>query len=161
MIKNPFTKLQEFIKSSMPSVSKFIIYDTEDGRYIMFERYAISKYDNQVMVTRYSDEHMFKFNKLRHAVAWAVLDKNKRYWEATRLIELDIRLTALEVDIEQHKRIKNNTPDMNRYSIMLDKIQHDVALQTKFQKEIDKYIIMANDCQLKGFENELTRSSGK
>jgi hypothetical protein len=81
--------------------------------------------------------------------------------ESNRLIELDVRLTGLEIDLAQHQRIKNSTNEMDKYLLMLNKIQHDMALQNKFQSEIDKYIIMANECQLKGFEYELTRSSGK
>jgi len=161
MVKSKFDKLEEFVRYYMPAISKFLIYDTEDGQHIMFEQYSVKRMSSYISVIRYRDERTFRFNKIRHAVAWVVLDKNKKFYESNRLIELDLRLTGLEIDLLQHQRIKNSSKDLNQYMLMLNKIQHDVALQNKFQVEIDKYIIMANDCQLKGFEYELTRPSGK
>lgn len=161
MTKQHYTKIEEFVKASMPSLVKFFIYDTDDGRYIMFERYSIQKFPDKTVVNRYGDDRILNFNRMRNAVAWVVLDKNMKMWEANRLIELDLRLTGLEIDLAQHERIKKTTTDIERHDIMVNKIQHDRALHNKFQKEIDKYIIMANECQQQGFKNELTRSSRK
>lgn len=161
MTKNHYSKIEEFIRVSIPSLINFLIYDTEDGTYIMFERYRIQKRSDKTIVTRFRDDKILSFNKMRNAVAWTVLDKNNKMWEANRLMELDLKSVGLELDMAIHERIKKNTQDVERYDIMINKIQHDLALQTKFQKEIDKYIIMANECQQQGFKNELTRSSRK
>lgn len=161
MTRQNYTIIEDFVKSYIPSLSKFCIYDTDDGRYIMFERYSVQKFSDKTVVNRYRDDRVLSFNRMRNAVAWVVLDKNNKMWEANRLLELDLRIVGLEIDLAQHERIKKTTNDMERYDIMINKIQHNRALQNKFQKEIDKYIIMANDCQQQGFKNELTRSSRK
>lgn len=161
MNKQQYNKIEDFVRTVMPSLIKSLIYDTEDGKYILFERYAIQKQSNKTLVVRYGDGRQLIFNRMRHAVAWVVLDRNMRMWEANRLMELDIRYEGLEFDLAQHERILLSTNDGERYDIMTNKIQHDRALQNKFQKEIDKYIIMANECQQQGFKNELTRSSRK
>ena len=161
MNKQQYNKIEDFVRTVMPALIKSLIYDTEDGKYILFERYAIQKQNDKTLVVRYGDGRQQTFNRMRHAVAWVVLDKNMRMWEANRLVELDMRCEGLEFDIVQHERILRSTNDSERYDLMTNKIQHDRALQNKFQKEIDKYIIMANDCQQQGFKNELIRSSRK
>lgn len=152
-------KIEEFLRNSMPSLMKLLIYHNEHGHYIMFEKYAIKKISStEIIVERYRDEKEFKFSKLRNAVAWTVLDKNNKIYEANRLVELDARLIGLELDFAMHFKMKRNA-NSDKHIIILNKLQHDFDLQNKFQREIDKYIIMANERQERGFKNEPTRPS--
>lgn len=162
MINNYQEKLNELIKKTLPKLSKSLIYITDDNRYVLFEKYVINDADvNNIVVNRLSDEKIFMFGSVRNAVAWAVLDKNLLFYEADRIRELDHKIRSLMFDSRVQIKIKRNKNDLDKYSIALNKYdsaQYDIR---KFRKELDKYIHMANCCQLRGFENEIIGSTRK
>lgn len=154
-------KLENFIKTVWPSTSRYCIYDTEDGKYILFSKYSVQRIDENIVVIRLGDAEKFIFSNMKNAVSWIVLDSNKKFYEANRIIELDFRLNSVIVEQKIYQNIKKKTKDHDRYMLMLDKIDHNKSDQTKFLDELNKYIIMADSCQQQGFENELKRSSRK
>lgn len=138
---------------------KNLIYDVEDG-YILYEKYKILKQTDGYLVERFTDGTNIHFSRLRWAAAWAILDRYNKIIESKRIIELNNVLTSIEAEMIVHKRLQkigsSEVKEINRdkYLVALDK-------QKRFQWEIDKYIIMAKNCQDKGYENELTRTPGK
>ena len=160
MTKQMYSKIENMIKDLLPSLSKSLIYYNDDDSYVLFEEYIIRKIGDQVLLIRKRDEKEFVFNHIRHATAWAILDKNNKFSEAKRLIDLDIVLESVEFDKQIHIKLRNKG-DMNNYLLNTAKLQNDILRQRNFRSEIDKYITMANICQQRGFENELTRTSRK
>lgn len=141
-----------------PSLIKNLIYSIDDKKYVLFEQYVIDKKHDYYIVYRYRDDKMFEFNKLRNATTWIILDKFNKFYEAARVIDIDKKLYSISIEKNIHARIlrKAGYDDFLLYSV---KLQEDIISQKKFQNELDKYIIMAINCQQKGFENELTRTS--
>lgn len=152
-------KLEKFFNRLLPDISKKIIYQDKD-RYILFDEYSIYSNNDYYTVDRYRDEKQFNFYKLNHATAWSVLDKYNKFYEAAKILELDLKLESIKVDKEIHKKFKKEK-NSEKYMIFLSKFQQDLIKQRQFQREIDKYITVANICQRKGFENELKRTSRK
>lgn len=154
-------KLEKFIRTNIPTISKLLIYDLEENEYMLFESYSVKKIEQEISVTRLGDEFTFNFSKMKNAIAWVILDFNKKFYEANRIIELDFKLNSIIIEKKIYINIKKKTKDSGRYLLMLDKIDHNIRSEIKFRDELNKYIRMANSCQQQGFENELKRSSRK
>lgn len=153
---DPFEKIQKLVT---PSLLNCLIYNNDDGSYTLFEQYTLRKTNDVIAVYRYRDERNFTFNKMKNAVAWAILDKHNKLFEAARIIELDLKLESVNVDKLIHQKLMNSkNHDFFLYSV---KYEQDITRQNKFQRELDKYIITARMCQERGFQNELNRPSRK
>lgn len=153
---NSIEKIEKLVT---PSLLKCTFFNNDDGSYTLFEEYIITKNNDTITVYRYRDEKIYTFNKIKHAVVWAILDKHNKFYEASRVLELDLKLESVNVDKLIHRRLKKSkNHDFLLYSV---KYEQDVERQNKFQHEIDKYIMTAKICQEQGFQNELNRSSRK
>ncbi len=137
-----------------------LIYNTDEGVYILYEKYQITKNKNTCVVERFTDGSLFVFSKLRIAATWAILDRYNKIVEAKRVIDLDSKIASLQVEADIHKKLQNKGSLESR-EISRDKYLAGIAKQKQFQWELDKYIILAKKCQDKGYENELTRTSRK
>lgn len=153
-------KISEMVDRIIPELTSRLIYDTEDGNYVLFNEYVICKNNGQYQVFRYRDDNKFVFGSLRNATAWSILDWYNKIIESRRVLELDKLISSIKVDQLIHKKLQTKGNLENR-EINRDKLLHDLDKQNRFQHELDKYIIMAKTCQQKGFENELTRTSRK
>lgn len=146
--------LEKFVT---PDLVKNLIYSV-DNKWILFEKYSIEKQQEVYKVLRYRDEKQCSFGKLRNAAAWIILDKYNKFFEANRVLELDLKLSSILVDKFIHNKMLKKG-DFENFLLYSTKIQDDVLRHKKFQNELDKYITMAQNCQQKGFENELTRTA--
>lgn len=153
-------KLSDLVEKVIPSLLSNLIFDTEEGHYILFSQYYIQKINNYYECHKYSDDTKQLFSSLKNATTWSILDKYNKIYEARRVIELDSLLAGINVDKAIHKKLKSTGCLENR-EINRDKLLFDLMKQNRFQHELDKYIILAKTCQQRGFENELTRTSAK
>lgn len=156
---NKTVNINDIVNLVTPQLLNCLIYHDEDGSYKLFEQYQIVKKDNMFIVHRYRDEKQFQFFKLKHATAWSILDKYNKFHEANKILELDLKLESVKVDKLIHAKMKKKSK--HDYLIHIIKYDQDVLRQNKFQRELDKYIVMAKMCQERGFQNELNRSSRK
>lgn len=159
MNKLSFDRLEAMAGKAMNDLLKNLVYEN-DGMYIMYEQYYISKNGHAYEVYRHRDDTKRSFNRLRNAAAWCTLDYYGKLYESSRVIYLDQKLESLEIDKTIHARQKNKS-DIDMRGIAIVKYQHDLHSQKIFRGELDKYIIMAKMCQQRGFENELTRTARK
>lgn len=146
--------LEKFITKDLV---KNLIYMVND-KYVLFDQYTIEKIKDGYTVYRYRDDRVFQFNKSRNATAWIILDKFNKFYEANRVLELDLKLSSVLVDKHIHSKMAKKS-NLESYLLYMAKLQNDNMRQKKFQNELDKYITMAIICQQRGFENELTRTS--
>lgn len=159
MNKHSFERLEALAGQAMNDLMRNLIYEDE-GVYVMYEQYYITQQPGYYGVYRYRDDTQRGFNRLRNAAAWCTLDYYGKLYESNRVIYLDQKLESLEIDKSIHARQKNKS-DIDLRSIAMVKHQHDMYNQKIFRGELDKYIIMAKQCQQRGFENELTRTARK
>lgn len=161
MNKNQLKKIENVLSNVLPKVLKTIIYDDEDGNYIVYDHYIVRQESNYFMVNTLSDGiKPRRFSKIKNAIAWVILWDKHRVYEANRIEQLDTSLSALEVEKILSLRMQKKK-GMDSYLIHLIKYNEAVRKQKQFTAELDKYITMANRSQLQGFENELKRTSGK
>lgn len=152
-------KLERIARSVLPKVADKLIIDVDDG-YLMYNLYTINRHAGgtyQVNTVNNSMESIV-FNRIKNAVTWVVLYHRHQVYQARRVRELDILLASIEVSKSQHNRMKKSK-DTDVYLIHTSKLSEDNARQLQFTAELDKYITSARISQIRGFENELKRTS--
>jgi hypothetical protein len=152
-----FPLIQEKLKNMIYKIDKDLsgklIYECDD-QYILFDLYRIKPESESFIVTKEYSDISIEFGNLRNAAAWCILDKYNKIIPARRIVELDKLLTSKIVDKTIHSRLQKKN---SNYEIYRDKMLFDILRQKQILEEIDKYIIMAKECQKRGFKNELTR----
>lgn len=149
--------IEQLAEIALPKLLKCLIYKRDDDSYVLFEEYSIKKDQSSAMLHRYRDDKYYMFNSLRHATTWAILDKYNKFFEANRVRELDLKLESIQVDKAIHKKL-SRSKNLDERVIHSHKLQTDIEREKRFRNELDKYIVMANNCQQRGFQNELKRS---
>ena len=136
-----------------------IIYNDEEG-YHLYGRYLLRRINGSWTAVRHSDGKIIEFSKSRWAAAWCILDRYNRIIEARRTEELTRALDSIAVEVEIYKtRRKRYSTEAGE--ILRDKYLTNLDKQKRFQWELDKYIKLARKCQDRGYQNELTRVTGK
>ena len=147
------------VHRTMEDVIDKIILHTGDV-YVLYNQYAITTENDTVRVYRRGDGKEFIFNRRRHAVVWAILDSNYKFYEANRVRQLDHQLESIKVDKEIHAKLrKRGTLDQSLINTI--KLQNDTDRQQRFVNEMHKYIKVADICHQRGIKNELNRTSRK
>ncbi len=159
MRKIPYDKLADIAEIVLPKVLNRIIVDT-DGGYLLVNEYFIKKRTDNYYLIRRGDEKEFVFVKLRHAITYAILHKNFKMYEASRVHELDNLLDGLSLEQKLYQKYKKKKK-LDEYILHWIKLQNVFDKHSKFTDELDKYIIVAKDCQQKGFEHEINRTKRK
>ena len=128
----------------------------KDGdSYFLFGQYSINLTDNGYKVSKKGDDDTKLFYTLQNAFSWCVFDKNHKSTYLTKLEELDILVSSLDVVIAQHKKLLEkhmNSP--NKY-IYLAKLGEERYKKRKAMEEIKSYVISSKRLQGKKYdENE-------
>jgi hypothetical protein len=150
--------IEDLVRDAIPNLLKCLIYIDNSDNYILFEQYSIKKHNDYVLLKQFRDDKELKFSKIRNATAYAVLDRHNKLFEANKVFELDLKLSSIAIDKLLHDKLKRSK-DIEEHIIYTTKLQTDYVREKQFQHELDKYIIMANECQQRGFENELKRTT--
>jgi len=127
----------------------------EGDSYFLFGKYSINVTDIGYKVTKKGDENTKTFYTLQNAFSWCVFDKNLKASYLTKLEELDILVSSLDVVIAQHKKLLEkhmNSPDKYIY---LAKLGEERYKKRRAMEEIKSYIISSKRLQNKKYdENE-------
>ena len=140
-----YQRLNQVVNNTYENLIDHIVIRIND-QYVLNNQYAI-KQDRDTgtsTVTRRRDDTKHKFNSIKLALVWSVLDYNKRYHESGRVQTLDSAVASLAVERKMHERLRNR--DGAVYS---SKIQQDTTRMKKYNDEINKYIRLANTLQNK------------
>jgi hypothetical protein len=147
-------------KQSFPGLQRCLFYIDESNSYVLFNRYVISRLNECRVVHRYGDDRTFRFNSLKNATVWCILDNEDKFYEARRVSELDSLLISVQMDKLIHSRL-NKRGDVYGRAINAAKLQYDCDKERLFQAELNKYTILARDCQQRRFEHETNRTGRK
>lgn len=137
-----------------------LMYQTAPNVYVLFDKYQITKKKTQSIVIRHSDNSEQQFSTSKIATAWCILDSFNKIYESQRVIDLDKKIQSLYWEKTNLTKLQNSSRS-EQQEIFRDKLLQTLSRQKQFQYELDKYIILAQQCQSRGFEHELTRTSNK
>jgi hypothetical protein len=150
--KKKFDILKNMFNSSdLSSLMDLIIYDTKNG-YELFGEYAVTKKNNQFIVTKKKTDLKEVFYNKKLAVVWVTMYKRNRLTDANRIKDLDIMLEGAEVSLEQHKKLHAEATDLDKKSLNFIKLQEDRVKKNAIIEELDRYVLNARNWQLTRFK---------
>ena len=143
-------------KTEIQELDKFLVYKLNDNLYEMYGSHTITVNNEEYIVNKTNTYTTVKFNNLRNAVIWTIMDKTNNIVAANKLRELDIKYFGNLVEIEQQKRFIN-TKDFDRQLLAEAKLKEYIYKNSKILEEIDHYAEISNRWQHKQF-NQLIKS---
>lgn len=149
---NSLQKIENFIyKELNVNLADAAIFKHDDNNYELFNKYYISKIsENKFLVSTSYEQKTFAF--LKNAVMWCTFKRRDKFFEMSRIEELDTILSGLDIMIEQHKRLVRLNKDVDTKLIYLAKLNEDKLKKQSILNELKKYTIDAKFWQLKKFE---------
>jgi hypothetical protein len=153
MAKKDFiTTLKRVVKDKqLENLEKYLVINI-DGGYELYGEYFIKQNHNRYTVSKTGTATAVDFNILRHAVAWASLDKRGSYTDANRMILLDQLLEGASVDLQIHQNMYRKASDVEKKLIYSAKIQEDKLKKTQVTAELNTYITNAKNWQYRQFK---------
>jgi hypothetical protein len=152
---NNATKFEQFIKRELTDDIKNLIVYQENGVYELFGKYVIrSTNDGYYKVTThpFAGEHLFV--TIKNAVSWCTFDNAKRYHEARRIKDLDLRIASIDFDINIHKRMVKNAENIENKWIYIIKLEEDTFKKKMMLTEINSYINTSKMLQANRFSQK-------
>jgi len=153
MAKKDFmTTLKRVVKDKqLENLEKYLVIDVNGG-YELYGEYFITPENSRFTVTKRRTATVEQFNTLRHAVAWASLDKRGSYNDASRIILLDLLLESASVDLQIHQNMYRKASDIEKKLIYSAKIQEDKLKKSQVTAELNTYIANAKNWQYRQFK---------
>ena len=144
-------------KELKSKIRDLLIIRDDDGSYHLFGTYTIIPLNECYRVICKDDEqNIHTFSTLKHAVTWCVFDKNNKFKEVKRILDLDSTISSLEVSIAQHKKmVKDTNKDVADRYIYMAKLNEEKLKKQAAVNELNNYISISKHLQSKKFaENQ-------
>lgn len=144
-------------KELSSKIRDLLIVREDDGSYYLFGKFCIlpDSHGYFHLLDTVEKEKIHSFSSLKTAVTYCVFEKNKKYKELVRIIELDDLLGSLDAMIEQHTKLVEKTIDFDYKSILKAKLFEEKLKKRQMTTEINSYIALSKHWQTKQFaENE-------
>ena len=128
-------------------IQQYIVYEDTDGSYVLYGEYNI-KYINGFYVL--NKNHTFttvKFNFMKNAIIWAILDKYNKIAELREIENLDVTYASSNSHIELQKRLISTAKSLDILALASTKLQEEQIKIERISQRIHDYVSMANRCQ--------------
>jgi hypothetical protein len=140
-------------KSKFQNIENVAILPGNDGSYQVFGRYTVIKQDsNNIIVKLFNGDMVNSFYSMKSAICWCVFDKRGLYSSANRIINLDNKLSGLDVGISIHSKLIDKSKDMNDKFIYLAKLNEEKLQKRDMTAELNRYINDSYSWQQKQFD---------
>lgn len=148
--------IEKFLAKELYSNLKevFIIQD-ENGSYHLFNRYTIEPQSNGLFkVIPYTYTQELLFSSLKNAFTWCIFNKLNRFIESKRIEKIDHMLAALDIVMQQQKKLLAKSKDSDVKSIYRAKLHESKVRKNIMLKEIKTYINISRHWQYKKFSEK-------
>ena len=153
-------KLERFAERELKRVYTELIIDDEHGGYVAFGRYHLRPTHQAFEVYTQGNNLVGTFSNKRTAISWCVADNNNQLQLAQSIRQLDTKKQILSADIKCRRYLADRSRDNGFSEIVLTKLQPKVLQHTWVDQELEKCLNSAKYIQLRGFQNEIARTSG-
>lgn len=146
-MRNVIFRLSKIIDDEIDNVSGALIL-RKDNTYYLFGKYVIFKEDCTFIVK--TPFKKISFGKLKNALCWCILHNANRHYEAKRIYELDLRLSSIDFELLNYKKILPNTTD-DVVVIYTNSYQYKIFQRRQTLTRIKEYSDIANRIQRSTF----------
>lgn len=146
-------KFEKFLERELTGTLKdVIVIADKDGTYELFGKYKIyPTRGGYYKVSIFSTDIVYEFANVKNAVTWCTFDNAKKFHEADRIKDLDLRLCSMEVDIAIHQKMASKAKDMNTKWIYITKYEEDILKKRIMINELKSYINTSKMIQAQKF----------
>jgi|688.fasta_scaffold105560_3 hypothetical protein len=133
--------LSNFIDSELDTDLQEVLFTKDNqGKYYLFGKYVIVRLNNLYKVYCLDTRNKVDFLSLKNATAWCVLRNSGDNQGASRIHNLDLKLSSIDIDIAVHKnKIKNAKSNFGTL-ISITKLQEDTYKRRWLVSELSHYI---------------------
>jgi hypothetical protein len=155
------TKFSNVLGSiNLTQLKKTVILQTDNGCYELYGQYIIKKINkNHYAVYKEKTHTHEEFFNLKNSVAWCYFDIFNRLYDASRIKDLDRKLTSLSAEIKIQESILNKTTEIEKKNIFYTKITENKLIYKAVTKELLKYAHKAMDYNLSLLEQIKTKET--
>ena len=139
-------------KQELDKLQDIAIFRNNQGIYEVFNSYFIDKKPEGTIVKLHNGDTINSFYNLKNAVCWCIFDKKGRYSTANRIIELDLKLSAVEVSMIVHQKLFKKTKDTDIKLIYLAKLNEDKDKKRQMTSELNGYLEQSDSWQQKSYK---------
>lgn len=149
-IDEVYSQLANIVSTSYTKMANNVLIRSGDN-IILFNKYAIKKTSNGYIVKSRMTFTEAEFGSIKNAFVWAILDHNRKFNESERVVEIDAKLSSVDVELTVHKKLKISG-NLERAGILSSKIQQGNERRAEYIKELNRYSAMATSLSVKDFK---------
>jgi hypothetical protein len=149
---NVYQALESLVTSTVYEKVKDSVITKEGDSYKLFESYQIQKQDIEFSIEKVNYHGKLLFSNLKNSVTWVVLDRMNDIMGAKRLVELDQRLSGLEINIKIYEKLLNKTKDTNNKILFQAKLTEEKHKRIHVIRELGSLAEKSKKWQLRQFE---------
>jgi hypothetical protein len=133
--------LSNFIDNELDTDLQEVLFTKDaQGKYYLFGKYVIARLDNLYKVYCLDTRNKVDFLSLKNATAWCVLRNSGDNHGASRIHNLDLKLSSIDIDIAVHKNKIRNAKSNFGTLISITKLQEDTYKRRWLVSELSQYI---------------------
>ena len=133
--------LSNFIDSELDTDLQEVLFTKDaQGKYYLFGKYVIVRLNNLYKVYCLDTRNKVDFLSLKNATAWCVLRNSGDNHGASRIHNLDLKLSSIDIDIAVHKNKIKNAKNNFGTLISITKLQEDTYKRRWLVSELSHYI---------------------
>jgi hypothetical protein len=133
--------LSNFIDSELDTDLQEVLFTKDNqGKYYLFGKYVIVRLNNLYKVYCLDTRNKVDFLSLKNATAWCVLRNSGDNQGASRIHNLDLKLSSIDIDIAVHKNKIKNAKNNFGTLISITKLQEDTYKRRWLVSELSHYI---------------------
>ena len=133
------------------------IFQNENGGYNVFGKYRIEPANPGYRVYVHATD-VGTFNTTKTALSWCIADKYQAYNTARDILDLDIKLGAMNRDIAARTSIAERSNKWEFRDVVGTKLETKLIRKKKVENELTKCVNWAKYIQQRGFNNETVRT---
>jgi len=150
-------RLQQVLEPELLQVLPNSIFVQGDHHYLAFGRYEIQRDQHRWSVQRERRDPKY-FTSARTALGWCIADKHCQHHVAAEIERLDEERSLLSADIETRQHLHSRMRDPGLREAVTAKIDSRRQRLNWVQTSLDKWITAAKYWQIRGFNNETSRT---
>ena len=128
-------------------IQQYIVYQDTDGSYMLYGEYCIKYADGFYVLQKIHTFTTIKFNFMKNAIIWAILDKYNKIAELREIENLDITYASSNSHIELQKKLMSTAKSLDILALASTKLQEEQIKIERISQRINDFVLMANRCQ--------------
>jgi len=149
-------RLQQLLEPEILQILPNAILPQGDG-YLAFGRFQIEKQQDRWTVAQPLRDTR-DFGSARAALSWCIAEKHQQHHISTEIQRLDREKSLLTADIETRAHLQSKIRDIRAREAVGAKIESRRQRLQWVQTSLDKWVNVAKYWQIRGFNNETSRT---